>query len=224
MDVTSTTSVTKTTSSDKVVSNPNAELKSEDFMKLFLTELQYQDPTDPMDNQHMLEQTSQMTQLQTNDELKKALNQLVSQMNTSTQFNAVSMIGKIADTGNDSLLVTDEANSPHNVDFDLYFADAYKSGTIKIMDRNGDVIKTIDIKNGDKGVKSFEWDGKDSNGNYVDDGTYTITADYITTNNESKTTKLGVYPVSSVKFDKGEAYVKLGNNYVKLSDIKEVEG
>ena len=224
MDVTSTTSVTKTYSNDKVVSNPNAELKSEDFMKLFLTELQYQDPTDPMDNQQMLEQTSQMTQLQTNDELKKALNQLVSQMNTSTQFNAVSMIGKIADTGNDTLLVTDEANSHQKIDFDLYFADDYSHGTIQIKDRNGDVIREIELKRGDKGVKSFEWDGKDSNGNYVDDGTYTITADYTTTNNENKTTKLGVYPVSSVKFDNGEAYVKLGNNYVKLSDIKEVEG
>ena len=222
MDVTSTNSVTKTLSNDKVASNPNAELKSQDFMKLFLTELQYQDPTAPMDNAHMLQQTSQMTQLQTNDELKKSLNQLVSQMNTSTQFSSVAMIGKIADTGKDSLLVTDEVNSHQKVPFDLYFSDAYAHGSIKIKDRNGDVIKTIDIKNGDKGVKNFEWDGKDDNGKYVDDGTYTITADYTTKKNENKTTKLGVYPVSSVKFDKGEAYVKLGNNYVKLSDVKEV--
>ena len=27
---------------------------------------------------------------------------------------------------------------------------------------------------------------------------------------------------SSVKFDNGEAYAKLGNNYIKVSDIKEV--
>ena len=222
MDVTSTNSVTKTYSNDQVASNPNAELKSDDFMKLFLTELQYQDPTAPMDNAHMLEQTSQMTQLQTNDELKKSLNGLVSQMNTSTQFNSVAMIGKVADTGKDSLLVTDEINSHQKQKFDLYFDDAYKSGTIKIKDRNGDIVKTIDVKSGDKGVKSFEWDGKDDNGKYVDDGSYTITADYTTTNNKNKTTKLGMYPVNSVKFDKGEAYVKLGNNYVKLSDIKEV--
>ena len=223
MDVTSTNSVTKTRSND-IATNPNAQLKSQDFMKLFLTELQYQDPTKPMDNEQMLQETSQMTQLQTNDELKKSLNQLVSQMNSSTQFSSISMIGKIANTGKDNVLVTDEANSPHNVDFDLYFGDSYKSGTIKITDRNGDVVKTIDLKSGDKGVKSFEWDGKDSNGKYVDNGTYKITADYTTTKNESKTTKLGLYPVSSVKFDKGEAYVKLGNSYVKLSDIKEVEG
>ena len=221
MNVTNTTSVTKTHSND-VVSNPNAQLKSEDFMKLFLTELQYQDPTKPMDNQQMLQQTSQMTQLQTNDELKKSLNGLVSQMNTSTQFNSVAMIGKVADIGKDSLLVTDEINSHQKQKFDLYFDDAYKSGTIKIKDRNGDIVKTIDVKSGDKGVKSFEWDGKDDNGNYVDDGSYTITADYTTTNNKNKTTKLGMYPVNSIKFDKGEAYVKLGNNYVKLSDIKEV--
>ena len=31
--------------------NPNAELKQEDFLALLLTELQYQDPTEPMDSQ-----------------------------------------------------------------------------------------------------------------------------------------------------------------------------
>ena len=71
MDVTTAIpSATKTTSSD-IVSNPKSELTSDDFMKLFLTELQYQDPTSPMETKDMLEQTSQLTQLKTNDDLKK---------------------------------------------------------------------------------------------------------------------------------------------------------
>ena len=118
MDVTSSIpSATKTTSSD-IISNPKGELTSDDFMKLFLTELQYQDPTSPMETKDMLEQTSQLTQLKTNDDLKNSLNKLTSQLNSSTQFNSISMIGKLADTGEDGFSVTDAKNLTSDIPFD----------------------------------------------------------------------------------------------------------
>ena len=222
MDVTtSIPSATKTTSSD-IISNPKGELTSDDFMKLFLTELQYQDPTSPMETKDMLEQTSQLTQLKTNDDLKNALNKLTSQLNSSTQFNSISMIGKLADTGEDGFSVTDAKNLTSDIPFDLYFDNDYKSATIKITNANGDVVRSFELDEGNKGIQSFTWDGRDNNGNPVPDGVYAVTADFKNTNLENETTKMGIYPISSVKFDNGEAYAKLGNKYVKVSDIKEV--
>jgi flagellar basal-body rod modification protein FlgD len=222
MDVTSSIpSATKTTSSD-IISNPKGELTSDDFMKLFLTELQYQDPTAPMETKDMLEQTSQLTQLKTNDDLKNSLNKLTTQLNSSTQFNSISMIGKLADTGNDGFSVTDAKNLTSDIPFDLYFDNDYKSATVKITNANGDVVRSFDLDKGNKGIQSFRWDGKDDNGNPVPDGVYAVAADFKNTNLKEETTKMGIYPISSVKFDNGEAYAKLGNNYVKVSDIKEV--
>jgi len=220
MDVTSTTQVTKTISNDKIATNPNAQLTSNDFMKLFITQLQYQDPTKPMDTEKMLEQTSQMTQLETNNELKKDLEKLITNMNISTQYSAVNIIGKMANTGNDKLVVSDAKNNSFN--FKLYFKDDFKNATIKILDKNGDIVRSINAQNGSKGVQSFTWDGKDDNNQPVSDGEYTIEADYTTTNNESEKTKLGIYPVTSVKFDNGKALVKMGGDYIPFSSIKEV--
>jgi len=221
MDVTSTTQVTSTTSSDFAY-NPDSQLTSDDFLQLFMTQLQYQDPTDPMDTNEMLEQTSQLTQLQTNQDLKDALNQLTAQMGNSTQYSAVDMIGKMADTGANGFAITDAANLQSDIPFDLYFNDDYLDATVKITDKNGDVVKSFDMENGTKGLANFTWDGKDNNGNPVADGEYYVTADYTTTAHESKTTMLGVYPIESVRFDDGKAELKIDNNYIPLDQIKEV--
>jgi flagellar basal-body rod modification protein FlgD len=48
-------------------------LNSNDFMTLFLAQLQNQDPTQPMDNSQMLSQLSQMTEVQTLSGVQTAL-------------------------------------------------------------------------------------------------------------------------------------------------------
>jgi flagellar basal-body rod modification protein FlgD len=48
-------------------------LTTDDFMKLFLAQLQNQDPTKPVDDQQMLSQLSQMSQIQTLQDVEKAL-------------------------------------------------------------------------------------------------------------------------------------------------------
>ena len=220
MDVTSTTSVTQTTSSD-TVSNPDAQLTSDDFLKLFMTQLQYQDPTAPMETSDMLNQTSQLTQLQTNQDLKDSLTKLTEQMGASSDYSAVSMIGKMADTGANGFSITDAENLSSNIPFDLYFGDDYSNATVNITDRNGDVVRSFDMENGQKGIANFTWDGKDNNGNAVADGEYYVTSDYTTTSHVNKNTMLGVYPVESVRFDDGKAQLKVDNKYVSLDSIKE---
>jgi flagellar basal-body rod modification protein FlgD len=221
MDVTSTTSVTKTISNSQVASNPSAALTSQDFMKLFIEQLKYQDPTKPMDTAEMLKETSQMTQLQSSNELKDDLKKLMDRMDSSAQYSSISMIGKLANNGQNKLTVADAANSG-DIPFKLYFKDDYVDATIKILDRNGDVVRTIDVKNGQKGVQDFKWDKKDDNGQPVEDGEYSIQADYTTKNHKQETTKLGYYPITSVKFDNGKTMVKMADNYIPLSLIKEV--
>ena len=48
-------------------------LSTDDFMKLFLAQLQNQDPTKPMDDSQMLNELSQMTQVQTLQGVQTAL-------------------------------------------------------------------------------------------------------------------------------------------------------
>lgn len=57
-----------------------------DFMKLLVTELQNQNPLDPMDNQQMAAQLAQFTQLELSENMNNnmdSMNSTMSEMNTS---------------------------------------------------------------------------------------------------------------------------------------------
>lgn len=193
-------------------------LDKDDFMKLLLMELKYQDPTAPMDTEKILSQTSQLATLEANANTNKALEDLAASLKSSQSFNTISAIGKTADLGSNSLV----HNKGSSSDFEIYFPDDIQSGNVEILDTNGQIIKTIDVGTNPKGVYKFSWDGKNSSGDVVDDGIYYATASYTNPSGTALTTRMGAYPIESVKFDEGKTYVKLGSSYVELSNIKEV--
>ncbi len=197
--------------------NPNGILGKDDFLNLLLVELQNQDPTDPMDSDKILSQTSELASLEASTNTNKALEDLTAALGNSLQFSTISAIGKIADTGSNAIVVEEGKTT----EFQLYFANDVSHGSIDIMDVNGNTVDTIALNANEKGVQSFTWDGK-VNGELVDEGLYYVTAHYSDSKGESHETRVGTYPIESVRFDEGEALVKLGSSYVPFDSIKEV--
>jgi flagellar basal-body rod modification protein FlgD len=194
------------------------KLDKDSFLKLMLVSYQHQDPTEPMDTEKILTQTSQLATLEASTNTNKALEGLASSLGNSQQFTTISAIGKIADLGSDMISNTKGSSSS----FEVYFPKDVKSGTIEITDNNKKVIKTIDLAQSDKGVHKFDWNGKDANNNYAQSGLYHINAKYKDQDDKDQTTKLGSYPIESIKFEGSNTLVKIGSNYVPLSSIKEV--
>jgi len=204
------------TTSDLV--EDKTKLGKDDFMTLLLVELQNQDPTEPMDSEKILAQTSQLATLESTDKTNKALEKLADTMAASSDFSAISAIGKTAELGSNAITLTEGESSS----FDIYFPSDIASGNVEILDANGNVLRTIPAEHGDAGVYSYSWDGKDMSGNSVDEGIYYVTASYSNEAGETKTTRVGTYPIESVRFDDGETYVKLGSGYVPLSNVSEI--
>ena len=219
MPINSIDQTTKTTPSSDAVFNPKSKLDSEAFMKLFIAELEHQDPTKPMDTDKMLEQTSQMSALESNQKLQETLTKLTTKLAQSQTLNSINAIGKMGDTGNRYVNVTDKSTSKS---FDLYFGNDIQKGNVIIKDKSGNIVKTIPVNAHSKGVLNFTWDLTDANGKRVPSNTYNITAKYTSQDGKSHNTALGAYPIESVKFDKGEALAKLGGSYVPFSQIKEI--
>lgn len=74
-------------------------LTSETFMKLLVTQLQNQDPANPMSNEEMLNQISQMRNLQSSIELSSSLKAVTlgQQLSSSASFIGKSVAGTSTD-------------------------------------------------------------------------------------------------------------------------------
>ena len=202
--------------------NPNGILKKDDFLKLLLVELQHQDPTEPMDSAKILSQTSQLATLEASENTNKALSNLASSLVNNQQFSTIASIGKIADLGNDKIAVEKDREAS----FDLYFPSDVTEGTIEVADAEGTVVQTITVGENKKGVYNFGVNGLDEDGNRIKnllpDGIYSINAKYTDPEGTTRTTRLGAYPIESVRFEQGQTLVKLGSSYVPFESIKEV--
>jgi len=193
-------------------------LSNDDFMTLLLVELQYQDPTEPTDTEQILTQTSQLASLEATDKTNQALEDLAASLSASNDFSTIAAIGKTADLGSDA--IAHDKGTPTT--FEVYFPNDVEQGSVTISDADGKTIKTIDVGTNPAGVYQFTWDGYDNNENPADSGIYHVNATYSDTNGNTQQTRLGAYPIESVRFDNGETLVKLGSNYVPLSSVVEV--
>ena len=198
--------------------NPNGILGKDDFLKLLLVELQYQDPTEPMDSEKILAQTSQLATLESSENTNKALESLSASLLSSSQFSTVSAIGKIADTGSNGI-VFEQGQNPS---FEIYFPEAIASGNVEVKDSDGNVVKTIPISPNEKGVYSFDWNGIADTGSAADSGVYYIEASYANPQGETLKTRAGAYPIESVRFEDGQSLLKLGSSYVPFDSIVEI--
>jgi len=193
-------------------------LSNDDFMTLLLAELQYQDPTEPTDTEAILTQTSQLASLEAADKTNQALEDLAASLSATNDFSTISAIGKTADLGSNGISLEKGQDST----FEIYFPNDVSQGTVDITDVNGNTIKSLDVGTNPSGVYQFTWDGTNQSGEAVDGGIYYVSAAYTDSNDEAQTTRVGAYPIESVKFDNGKTLVKLGSNYVPLENVVEV--
>jgi len=226
-DNTISNAVNNANQSNSSTYNPNSILDKDDFMKLFLTELQYQDPTSPMDTDKMIDQTASLTTVESMQNMTKSIDQLVGSFQSVSYLNTLSTIGQLANTGLNGIKVTEGAT----VDLKeaIYIPHDFDNAKIIVKNSSGDKVQELQfgsdpnnpILSGKAGLQPFEWDGRDKDGNKVDVGQYTFEASYVA-DNKQYTVPMGFYPIESIKIDGAEAQVKVYGSYVGFSSISEV--
>ncbi|ENZ3913471.1 flagellar basal body rod modification protein [Campylobacter coli] len=227
---TSTTSDTSSTSSSGLVSNPNATLDKDAFLKLLLIELQHQDPTDPMDSDKMLTQTSQLSALEMQQNTNTTMQKMVETMqllsnsfSTSMSTSAIGAIGKMATVSDNKIKLT---GSDEIIALKMYLPeDSDENGvTLEVYDSNNKLV--FSEKSGEQSVSqglfTMEWPGRNNNGVYAGDGEYTVKMVYNNKNGEKITANYGTYPIEGIVFKEGIAYAKMAGQEVPFDAISEI--
>jgi flagellar basal-body rod modification protein FlgD len=83
-----------------------SDLKLKDFISLLVTELQNQDPTQPMENSEIMQQISQISSIQSTETLNTTMEAVILGENLSTASNLINR--QVTGLSDDSQLVTGE--------------------------------------------------------------------------------------------------------------------
>ena len=150
------------------------EMGKNDFLKLMIAQLQYQDPMNPMDASQFSAQLAQFTvveelqNLNTTTERGVQTDILLAQSINNAMSS--SLIGKEVKAITTSVLLKDGESG--KIGFDLPY-DASQLQLV-IRDSNGGTVRTMTKDNLASGEGYFKWDGKDDFGNKVSDGNYSV--------------------------------------------------
>jgi len=191
-----------------------------DFLKLFTTQLQNQDPLDPVKNEAFVAQLAQFSQLQATTTMSDTLKSYVDSMAGQQMLNSANMIGKqVLVPGAPGIW---NGTTPVAGSFNL--AQGADSVRLDVLDSQGNVVATNQYGPQGIGDVPFAWGGMDNAGKQVPSGNYTFKATVLSKGNTS-TTPVSIYAtVNSVSqaTDKSIMLNVAGGKSVKLTDLKQI--
>ncbi len=140
------------------------------FLTLLVTQLQNQDPLNPMDNSELTSQLAQISTVTGIEELNTTLSSLVNNLGTNQSLQASGLIGKSVLVPGTQMVLTDGAAYAG-----VNLSSAADEVTVTISDSSGTVVHTQKLGAQEAGVFNVSWDGTTDSGTTAEDGTYKFT-------------------------------------------------
>jgi flagellar basal-body rod modification protein FlgD len=199
----------------------NTSLDKDAFFKLMMTQVQSQDPTNPLKSHEMSAQLAQFSSLEQMSNIHGVLDEMKKNQGHDSQYQALDLIGKTI-SGDNGKIERMSGDASHEVAFGLN--ESASEIKVAISDAKGKVVKTFDLTNQAKGNVSFPWDGKDLDGNVLPPGNYKVSAEA----KDLQGGKLSVDTkfkgaVTGVQFTERGPVMMIGNKTVAFKDVKQIE-
>lgn len=207
----STSSLTAGSASDVKATKDN-------FLKLLVTQMKYQDPMNPMDSAQMTSQIAQLNTVEGINQLNATVSSLQASLMASQSMQSASLIGKtILADGNSISLLNGSAN------LSMRLEGAAESVVVDVINSSGRIIKTTDLGANAAGIKSFTWDGSTNEGGTAPDGQYTFQVNAKKLNQTVAVTPLTQATVSGVELTSAGTQLSLNNGTnIAMSTIRGV--
>jgi len=203
---TSTTATTSGTRSEQ-----------DQFLQLLVTQIQNQNPLDPMDNAQFTSQLSQFAMLEELEQINSSLEQNAVYSQSLNNTMLLGLVGRHAVVEGDEVAVADGVASSSQVQ-----VSAAGVATVEVLNENGTVVRTFTTEL-EAGWNDLGWDGLNASGEAVTDGSYTVSVsveDRAGNPLESITYMTGV--VDSIRFENNLALLSIAGRDYYASEIAKV--
>lgn len=139
------------------------------FLTLLTTQLNNQDPLNPLDNAQLTSQLAQMSTVSGIEQMNTTLQSLLAQGSANQLLQAGAMVGK-------SVLVPGNVLQAGNgtADFAVQLPSSAQDVQVTVSDAAGNVVRTLDLGTLPPGLSQQGWDGTNDAGQPVPAGPYRI--------------------------------------------------
>ena len=185
------------------------------FLYLLTQQLKYQDPLDPMDTAEYTNQLVQYAQVEQSIQTNSYLESIITQNVNSMSAQSVSYMDKVVQALSDYVPLQDGYAK-----FSYILSSDASNCVVALRDSSGNFVKTFSGVEVSQGRHELTWDGKDNNGNQLEDGAYTLVVtatDATGTSVETQTTVYG--KVTGVAYDGETVAIGMGAVAVDMNNI-----
>lgn len=194
-------------------------LGKDDFLKLLMAQIKFQDPMSPMADQEFVAQLATFSSLEQQMLSNDKLGELQLGQLSNGNAELAGFIGQEIVAKGDSIVVGTGAVAPIAAQLD---GDAAKVN-VTVRDASGRIVSTFETGPQTAGNHDLAWSGKDSDGNPLKPGTYTVEMTAVdAAGKDVKVSALSRGVVTGVSFENGYAELLIGTKRVRPADILSV--
>ncbi len=211
-----TTSGFRNTTAQANVSSLNQDF--DQFLRLLTTQLQNQDPLNPMDSTEFTNQLVSFSQVEQQIRTNDQLESLLAFQTLNLTAVGLSFIGKNVEITDDEFYKAADTSATMS----YVMPEGAEKGTVTITDSTGKTVYTSDA-DVSTGTHKFTWDGKDTNGIAVPAGTYTLKVSAMDANDVSLnlTTFVPGYVEGIETGDDGNLNVIVNGRLVPVTSVRK---
>jgi flagellar basal-body rod modification protein FlgD len=177
MNVTSTTAATPTTSSAGPAAGGALTGSKDEFLRLFMAQLEHQDPLDPKNGADMVAQLAQFSSVEQAQQTNQHLSDLAAAQASTSSASLSGLVGRSCNTTAADFQL-DRGGAPPALQ--VTSTGAMHGASVVITDDSGKEIRRIPVPSGATST-SIAWDGATTSGTPAVPGSYHITVEPGTT-------------------------------------------
>jgi flagellar basal-body rod modification protein FlgD len=215
-----------TSSNSMPLSQSQSDELRESFLLLLTTQLQNQDPLNPLENNELTTQIAQINTVSGIEQLNETLKIITGQIDANQALQASALVGKgVLVAGDRVLLQQDEEGEAYTTPFGIELQTPADDVKVTITASNGAVISQFDTGPVEAGINSFRWDGLNDEGEAAASGAYSVSLEATDAEDEVIASEslhyasvLGVTPQDNngqVRLDLGAIYGQIGLDAIR---------
>ena len=188
------------------------------FLKLLVTQIQNQDPLNPMDNAQVTSQLAQLSTVSGIDKLNASVTAMSANFLSAQNLQAANMIGHgVMAPGNTIGLKDGKAifgiELPQNAD----------GAELSIKDSSGFTVRKMSLGVLPSGINTMTWDGKTDSGATAANGAYSFSVNATSGERKLDVTSLSFGIVSSVTSTPQGAKLSVADvGDISISDVRQI--